>query len=868
MKEIGDLTPNTTSKRTQETLGLRAGGVISALSAAQHARYEQAQWGTLKDWGFKVHRKRRKSDPEFAWTTEVDATVESWRALLALWLVERPVKSQALRLGEFFLNYLIAHPSVARTPEEFCSRSYQCPDPYKRYADERHGSTRAIFDVMNLGHEFIEWVLDNTLTLPDDYGRPVRSPDHWNPITRQHRKQRAIQTHREAIPTRYLREMIAILTEDDFAWPKSKRADWITRRDSATGQWEKVWSPIRASALLLKMYLPLRTYQIRMLDSGEGDSERYCNGRWTKNEGALRPKGRRRVRRGFLRKFSDPWTGEVTTGFFVNTNKTQDKWKRELEIGYEIPWQHEAAIQVASMVIQWQETYNPLSRPQKWTTLHDQALVRLGRSGRYARKGEICFLFRDPNGTYPNEPLTDSRLRPYWTALLEQLELRVAERGETLANGEPIRFVETSRSEGAKQKTVRPIYDLHTLRVSLITALATEGGVPVSILSKCIAGHASMLMTLYYVKPQAAKVTETLTEAQKKVDKEEHRNFMRFLQEHRNEERREAVASNDNAGIDALNGTQPGTWAVGDKGICPVGGTMCHLGGPKLTINVQLSDYAPTPGGPQNCVRCRFFITGTAFLGGLVSHFNATGYRLTQAAGRWREHEAEVRKLEDAAGEAATREDRERTLRELEHAQERNQRRLQEVDVLAHNLHAIYRLTERCKQITRVNTDPKKTREDSGTMSLVLAGGKRDLTTAIEMTTDFEVMDAVCQDAVMYPDDDPSEANLRRSRVLDAMLLRNGQRAVFASLSEEEILTVGNELGNLLRRRLGRVGTVELMEGRRMLREAGIESEVGKMLGSLPKGRGGSSLLTFSARRNSLETRSDENPPHATGTQS
>ena len=190
------------------------------------------------------------------------------------------------------------------------------------------------------------------------------------------------------------------------------------------------------------------------------------------------------------------------------------------------------------------------------------------------------------------------------------------------------------------------------------------------------------------------------------------------------------------------------------------------------------------------------------------------------------------------------------------------------MDVLAHNLHAIYRLTERCKQITRLNTGPKNTREDSGTMSLVLAGGKRDLTTAIEMTTDFDVMDAVCQDAVMYPDDDPSEANLRRSRVLDAMLLRNGQRAVFASLSEEEILTVGNELGNLLRRRLGRAGTVELMEGRRMLREAGIESEVGKMLGSLPKGRGGSSLLTFSARRNSLKTRSDENPPRATGTQS
>ena len=88
------------------------------------------------------------------------------------------------------------------------------------------------------------------------------------------------------------------------------------------------------------------------------------------------------------------------------------------------------------------------------------------------------------------------------------------------------------------------------------------------------------------------------------------------------------------------------------------------------------------------------------------------------------------------------------------------------------------------------------------------------------MTSEFEVMDSVCQNAIAYPDDDPSKASLRRSRVLDAMLIRNGQHPIFATLSEEEILTVGNQMVSLLRRRVGRRGIAELLEGQRMLREA------------------------------------------------
>ena len=639
-----------------------------------------------------------------------------------------------------------------------------------------------------------------------------------------HRKAHPIHTHREALPTRYIRELITILTEDDFAWPKRMPSEWLSWFNPKSDRWEKVWSPVRVSALLLKLHLPLRTVQVRMLDSGEADSERYADGQWTSNTGPLAPQPGTVVRRGFLRKFTNPMSGQVHTGFYVNTNKTQDRGRDEEDRGYEIPWQHEDAIAVTTNLLRWQERHNPISALLRWADLHDAGLVRSGQSGEFGRRGEACFLFRDPCGTYRNEPLTDSRLRPFWIALLDELERRVAARGETLADGSSILFVDKRHPDTGNP--LRPIYDLHTLRVSLITALATEGGVPIPILSKCIAGHASILMTLYYVKLGASQITETLAEAQKKIGLEEQRNFVRFLRSAEHRTLAKLVASNDASGVTALHENAPGSWVVGDKGICPVGGTLCDKGGPKLTSNNQLSDYAPTPGGPRNCVRCRFFITGPAFLGGLVAHFNATGVRLLSAAERFRVEEAAIRNLEDEIARTDEPTRHSSLMADLHAAHDHHQRGMQQVDDLAHNLHAVYRLSERCRAIVATaKTQP------SGGLNLVLVGDQTDFEAAIELTTDFELMNSVCQAARIYPGDDPTVANLRRARILDAMLARIGCRPVFSTLSEAEALVAGNEFVNLLIRRFGHADAVALVEGKKMMDAAGIAEDVGQVIG-------------------------------------
>ena len=822
VRELGDLTPSTTAESLRQAMGTRYPGIVKAIVNAQEARYGPASCPPLRDWGLGVYRVRKKSDVRFLWATESDPELEPWRHCLAQWLVERPVKSQALKLGEFFLNYLLANPGMTRDPEEFCRRTYTPPVPYRDWLQRIHRNKRALFDNNNLGAEFIDWLLDARLSTPDDLGRPVRSPDHWNPITRMQRKANPIHTHREALPTRYVRELIRILTEDDFAWPKRMPSEWLSWFNHETGRWEKIWNPVRVSALLLKLHLPLRNVQVRMLDSGETDSERYVDGQWTSNTGPLAPPPGTVVRRGFLRKFTNPLSGQIHTGFYVNTNKTHDRGRDEKDRGYEIPWQHEDAIAIATDLLRWQERYNSISAPLRWADLHDVVLVRTGRSGDFGRRGDACFLFRDPCGTYRNEPLTDSRLRPFWVALLDELERRVAARGETLADGSPILFIDKRHPDTGNP--LRPIYDLHTLRVSLITALATEGGVPIPILSKCIAGHASILMTLYYVKLSASQITETLAEAQKKIGLEEQRNFVRFLKSAEHQTLARLVASNDASGVTALHENAPGSWVVGDKGICPVGGTLCDKGGPKLTSNSQLADYAPTPGGPRNCVRCRFFITGPAFLGGLVAHFNATGIHLQTAAERFRVEEAAIRNLENEVTRVDEPARRSSLMADLHAAHDHHQRGMQEVDDLAHNLHAVYRLTERCRAIVAAaKTHP------SGDLNLVLVGDQTDFEAAIEMTTDFELMNSVCQAARIYPGDDPTVANLRRARILDAMLARIGCRPVFSTLSEAEALVVGNEFVNLLIRRLGHADAVALVEGKQMMEAAGIAEDIERL---------------------------------------
>jgi hypothetical protein len=262
-----------------------------------------------------------------------------------------------------------------------------------------------------------------------------------------------------------------------------------------------------------------------MLDSREADTYRYESGQWRLNDGRLALGSEKRPsQRGVFHRSVDSESRQTLTGFYVNTNKTADINQDESAMGYVIPWQNEEVLYWLEKLRNWQAKYNPIDRPVPWTVLqtkHFGAMVP--HQAILATRGETCFLFRDASASDAADrakPLIKTAFIQWWYKLLAELERRVAARDEALGDM-PLRFVDPN-SKGTQ-------FPLHSLRVGLITAYALDGGVPSPVLSKLIAGHARLIMTLYYTKGGKTHVSEVMQQAEKRLLESEQESYRRFL---------------------------------------------------------------------------------------------------------------------------------------------------------------------------------------------------------------------------------------------------------------------------------------------------------------------------------------------------
>lgn len=824
VREVGDLTPTTVRL---DAIGPARGLAIAAvrpLLGVQQRVYGPKLQITEHDWG--VGRGKPKQFGDFSSVMAADPSLRDWYDLFSIWMYSAVTGGAAGKRDAVlvFFRFLQLCPHVTRLPVEFVSRSYHAPVSFEEWIDLQPYDPGTATKRIGQMAGFFDWYVDVHLALEDDLGRPVRNPALYNPVSRRKEGRKSAETAREALPIRYLRELIRIIKTDDFAWSRLHKEDYIKKFNPATEQWERIWSPVRAFAMLLKLYLPLRTYQVAMLDSGEADAMVYRGGRWVANDGPLANQSGQ-FPKGFLRCFRNPGTATEFTGFYVNTNKTADRYKDLQDKGYEIPWQHDDVISLVTALQDWQSQFNPLDHPTKWADLTNPYLVRSHTPAQLAARGSSCFLFRDPTRSIKDHPIYVGRLKNFWCKLLDALEQRVASRGETLPNGQPIRFIEKRNAAGTPMV---PAFDLHALRVSILTALSVEGGLPLSILSKCVAGHASVLMTLYYLKPGPAYITEQLAAAQSRMLEREQENYLRFLQSCELADAPSIVAFNDQAGLSAIRERNASGWIVGDLGICPVGGSLCHIGGPKLTGENGRNDFQPTPGGPRNCVRCRYFLSGPAFLAGLVAHFNSVGLEVMEASEQLRKMQEDIGKVEDslfADSDCASPAE----FRRLDALYARRETAMQKLDEIANNWHATYAVIERAKALVAQSPQPFDPQPDRA-VRLMASSDLAEIASAIAECSSFEVYNSICQYATVYPAPTVPAATLRRGRLLDAMLTRNHRQPIFATLTDEEALVAGNELVNLLYARLGQREAHQVIEGKRMLQAAGIGEEVDSML--------------------------------------
>jgi transposase-like protein len=806
----------------------------------------------------------------FEWLLEYDQNLVEWKAFTEEWIktVVRGKDKSLNALSNFFKKYIIAM-NLTRSVQEFVSTTYEVPDFYESIYSER-GSQRHAFEDARMLISFIDWILEEKFSVEDDYGNKLIPAEFRNPLEQylpDHvARSNKSESDKNVLPYRYIKELRNLLVPSDATcfrdltlaqeltdW-RSSSGDWyivdrhlidkndpdcVFRKRKATtheiktkGYSEYVyemWCPAKTICLLTKLMLPIRTYQARMLDSGEMDTfkyvqkDKYKYGEWVINDSPLSQGTKSKpCEKGVLRKFIDPTTNLEMTGFFINTNKTADINKDEADKGYNMPWQYEEMQYWLAKLRDWQQKYNPISKPTAWTELTKSQLGAVKDIKILKAMGNAAFLFRDAANDKNYLPLAKDIFLHLWYKLLKCLEQKENQNSTTQAV-QNLKFVR----EDSDRYTY---YPLHSLRVSLITAFALEGGVPMPVLSKCIAGHARLVMTLYYTKMGISYITDTMKKADTEILKQDQESFERFIRDAKYKQLEIGAAVNDTAAYNAVLSAQKSKASIvmSDKGICPKGCFGCDTGGTYVNDDTDKVTYGPVQGYPaHNCVRCRWFITGPAFLPGLVNHFNVLSYEMAETSKRVTRYQNETEELENSKYEAEQHGEIFEQYEDLLKYEQLLQQELQKGDDIANNLNATLRLIDKCHKISKSGND-----NDSSSTQLVPVGTVQDVGFLLEAEADeMHQLQAICNGAELFPETDASKALLKRSQIIDMTLMFNKKQPVMFTLSEEEQLLAGNQFMRLLIKRAGSLKeAIPYAIGRKKLEEIGIHNEFEKEL--------------------------------------
>ncbi|REE23156.1 putative integrase [Paraburkholderia sp. BL27I4N3] len=798
---------------------------------ADHAR----PWLTdQKESEMPERRKQKSHDTTLEWVRRDYPDFAEWRDLAVEWIAQAgPGLNQRLAaLAAFFKHYL-THKDVPKTPAAFLMRGRALPD----FAATACDGNTASAGYNNQIHLFLQWVLLKEFSDVTDHDERVVSPAFRNPLKMLSGTgvPRPDESVRAPLPYGYVHELRHILAAGpNFRdWRFAQTAlgaapgklgapgrDWFKVSPEVIDQndpdcvWRlkkykdgkeayQMWSPVRWTALLVKLLLPLRTFQVRVLDSGESDSWACRAGVWNENKHPLAVANRGKAwQQGVLRRsVNDSGRDPVKTLLYINTNKTADQSKSGPNKGYVFPWYIDKdpvgnVFYWLEKLRNWQSKYNPVTQRTSWAEL-DARHISAKTVAQLAGYPDACFLFRmaEMEGVERRLPISGGNLDAAWLRLLEELEGRLAARNETYANGSRIRLV--TRDETGRLGTEFP---LHCLRVSLVTALALEGGVPFAILQKLV-GHSRLLVTLYYTIPGHARIEATLTEAAERLDAAKEASIQTFLLNTEHERLLETAVCNSASTLASAIPVHPHArnaagWMPMHHGLCLVGGNTselednrkiggCYNGGPEIGPNLSL--YGPVPGGSRNCVRCRWFVTEPHHLPALAAQFNTIAYHFDDARDKAMIAEEKVQTLRRLKAKAENESSGMPFLQhtELRHAERMWEAAMKRFSDLAEDLVSCWRLIERCKVV--LDKGPRDG------MQLIIQGSCTDVQMVFEETeSELLQLAGVCEQLELYPDLEASKAVIRRSQLLDSALYNEGLPPVFMRLSEEQQLKAGN----------------------------------------------------------------------------
>lgn len=770
---------------------------------------------------------------------------EIWRQLAEEWITNQDVGTAAKlkALSTFFDIYLTSSaPFTSDVMSLFVGKNgwHASTDEFKRILLEKtnKGDNTDTAKILNHTTLFIDWVIDTHFSQKDDNGRVVLL--YANPLEKVKSKFSNTETVHNPLPYRYICDLRHILCPKlrghftDWLWAQQQSGqgvtqsrDWFEVDESLIDKndqdcvWRskkitrnhkritiyQIWSPVTSMVLFIKLHLPLRTYQVRMLDSGEADTLRYENGKWIKNPHTF---ALNHYSKGVFRQFKDNAIGLQSTGLYISTNKTADLNKDEFERGYEIPWQNEDVLYWFEKLRNWQEKYNPINRPTDCLTLKKKHTNSVKSKAYLSAMGHSCFLFRDASARQKEDrskPIIETPICTLWYKLLLQLENNLLTSGDTLSDGTALQLVHDYGIDHNSQK-YKTEFPLHSLRVSLITYYILDAKLPLPVVSKLLAGHSRIIMTVYYTKLTPAVMKEKMTEAEKLLDDKSQESVRTFLKDAEMRQIKCKMAYHDGQAIEAaLVNRNPLGWENRHHGLCLAGGNTvrsdegktiaagCWNGGMLLkdSLNAHQRIYDSVPHGSENCVRCRWFITDARYLPALNAHLNFMSYKAHEAANLAVKFEGEIEVMDERKYEAEYEGKPFTQHNELQALQRRYEKQLVEADEYTKDWIATFNLIRRLIEIEQGRT------ESDTTNKLVAVGSESDIKVGfIETDSELLQLALLCEDAEFYPDmlDDVKKTPVIQDRTqnLSRIMMRKGFMPQLLMLDQEQQLIAANAM--------------------------------------------------------------------------
>ncbi|WP_120631590.1 VPA1269 family protein [Ruegeria sp. EL01] len=716
-----------------------------------------------------------------------------------------------------FASWLDFYPDEARSdPEVFLSSPRTSPSWVDHVVKCGGGTLMGkMVPIVNYMTDMVDWFIEENMVVVEGEDRISYGHALLTNLEKKQFENRAkavsagkpTQTTSAFLPRRLVKIVQQILTEDNWAWPKLQQADYVTI--NVNGNAKQVWNPVVAYLIYTLTELPWRKIQVKCLDSGEGDALRYNvkSDTWVKNRSAGASYWEneitaKRKARGILNSEHNDFC------FYVSTNKTSDRQHGFGEMsGYYVPWKYTPMIKIFDELRRWQEKHNPLPVPTPYSDVMSSMGADAPPQKVVEQIPDRFYLFRDMNGAENRvSPPTDNRIYSFWRLLMDELEKRLRDRGDETI------IIKSRNTSGGPATTFYPV---HGLRVSGLTAFA-EAGVPIEILSKLVAGHASILMTIYYLKYTSSHVTDLLDEARLRIEANASKEFVRHLREMNFQQASKLAVANESYTLEKVAEGKIQTELFHDTGlgICPFAGSRCGDG-----IDLGNGRTEAVPGGAKNCLRCRHFITGEPWLVPLVLHqqkLSADSQSLSQKHNDDSEHldslETERARICKSKGIAAVPLELNRAISQLESTVERDAENL---DFMLNTMHAADRLIEGIKKLQSSTDD-------------------QDLPILVSETpfrfgeyregTRFELIDSVLQGSRIYPILRDEGFELERERYIDAILYHNSLTPLsMMTLTKEQKKRAADAASEWLLRKVGACETELLISGAQTLQELGFE---------------------------------------------